>query len=289
MQKNIEEKFFKEKPEFVRFMDEAMSREPCQPAPMVAENGDIIEFCFEGHVFPVIRSGRRLFVACKPIAEAIGLSWSAQFELLNRDPVLSQVIRMIRMTSKGRDGKTYQVEMLCLPIEYLNGWLFKVDVSRLKDEDAQVRLIRYQERCYPALFEHFFGGGRRERGLSEAEIRRIIREELRTRENEEKQAIRLARELGYAEGVKAALEAVRRYEQCNHRNRPAHFLIRLMRYEALGLKDWEVRRLLKCSEAAVRRGRKVLRELGVTPEMAQLPLFQKNGKNRQLGGIHEPC
>jgi len=111
--------------------------------------------------------------------------------------------------------------------------------------------------------------------LSEDEIRRIIREELRAREAEEEQTIRLARELGYAEGVRAALEAVRRYEQCNLRRRPAHFLIRLMRYEAMGLRTWEIRRLLKCSKDAVRRGRKVLRELGVTPEMAQLPLFQK--------------
>jgi len=80
----------------------------------------------------------------------MGLNWTAQREMIRRDQVLNSVGRMIRST--GKDGKQY--EMLCLPLEYLNGWLFKIDISRYKGE-LKERLILYQKRCYIVLFEHF--------------------------------------------------------------------------------------------------------------------------------------
>ncbi len=66
------------------------------------------------------------YVAMKPICENIGLAWNAQFERIRRDDVLSSTVVMITIVAE--DGK--KREMLCLPIQYLNGWLFGIDVKK---------------------------------------------------------------------------------------------------------------------------------------------------------------
>ena len=94
-----------------------------------------------------------IYTAIKPICENIGLAWNAQLERINRDEVLNSTVRMIRMVAN--DGKNR--EMLCLPIHYLNGWLFGVDTNRVK---AQIKetLITYKKECYQALFDYWNNG-----------------------------------------------------------------------------------------------------------------------------------
>lgn len=93
------------------------------------------------------------YTAMKPICENIGLSWHAQFERMNRDEILSQCILIIRMVAE--DGKNR--EMICLPIEYLNGWLFGIDINRCKPEIRET-LIKYKKECYQALHDYWFKG-----------------------------------------------------------------------------------------------------------------------------------
>ena len=93
------------------------------------------------------------YTAMKPICENIGLSWHAQFERMNRDEILSQCILIIRMVAE--DGKNR--EMVCLPIEYLNGCLFGIDVNRCKPEIRET-LIKYKKECYQALHDYWFKG-----------------------------------------------------------------------------------------------------------------------------------
>jgi hypothetical protein len=47
--------------------------------------------------------------------------------------------------------------MICLPLEYLNGWLFKVPASRYKGWKREA-VIRYQKKCYLALHDYFIHG-----------------------------------------------------------------------------------------------------------------------------------
>jgi len=93
-------------------------------------------------------------VAMKPICQNIGLDWEAQRQRIMRHSVLKQVACMIKATSLGADGKAYLVDMLMLPINYLNGWLFGVDAERVKPE-IKVRLIAYQTECFEVLADHF--------------------------------------------------------------------------------------------------------------------------------------
>ena len=90
------------------------------------------------------------YVAMKPICENIGLDRKAQQDRIKRHPVLNSVRVMTTLT--GSDGKQY--EMLMLPLDYLNGWLFGVDASRVKPE-IKPRLLDYQRECFKVLAKHF--------------------------------------------------------------------------------------------------------------------------------------
>ena len=93
------------------------------------------------------------YTAMKPICDNIGLEWGSQYNRIKRDDVLNSVIFIMKMT--GNDGKDYQ--MICLPIEYLNGWLFGIDVNRCKPEIRET-LIKYKKECYQALHDYWFKG-----------------------------------------------------------------------------------------------------------------------------------
>jgi len=108
------------------------------------------EVAFYGDQVDVIERDGELYVAMKPICERLGVDWEAQRQLIQRDPVLSATACMVQTVAK--DGKNR--EMTCLPLSKLNGWLFKLDVSRY-DGDQRELLIRYQSECYDALYQHF--------------------------------------------------------------------------------------------------------------------------------------
>ena len=46
--------------------------------------------------------------------------------------------------------------MVCLPLDYLNGWLFKINANRYKG-DRRALIIKYQKECYRVLARHFLG------------------------------------------------------------------------------------------------------------------------------------
>ena len=93
------------------------------------------------------------YTAMKPICENIGLDWKSQYSRMKRDDVLNST--MVIITTVAEDGKNR--EMLCLPIQYLNGWLFGIDTNRCKPEIRDT-LIKYKKECYQALHDYWFNG-----------------------------------------------------------------------------------------------------------------------------------
>ncbi|MDO9914507.1 phage antirepressor N-terminal domain-containing protein, partial [Glaesserella parasuis] len=93
------------------------------------------------------------YTAMKPICENIGLAWEPQLLRMKRDDILSST--MIITIIVAEDGKNR--EMVCLPIEYLNGWLFGIDIKRCKPEIRET-LIKYKKECYQALHDYWFNG-----------------------------------------------------------------------------------------------------------------------------------
>lgn len=92
-----------------------------------------------------------VYVALKPIVEAIGLGWHGQFERVKRDPILAEGIRMIRIPLHNGGPQ----DALCLRLDLLNGWLFKIDSRRVKEAEVRQKVMVYQRECYGVLFKHF--------------------------------------------------------------------------------------------------------------------------------------
>lgn len=89
-------------------------------------------------------------VAIRPICDSLGLNWSGQYRRLKRDPELKSTVVM--MATVAEDGKARQT--VCLPLDRLNGWLFGVDVARVR-EDLRERMNWYRRECYAVLARHF--------------------------------------------------------------------------------------------------------------------------------------
>lgn len=106
---------------------------------------------FDNDQLSLIQEGNEQFVPVKPICTALGLDWETQRRMLERDIVLSSTT--VTMTVVAQDKKLR--EMVCLPLKYLNGWLFKINPSRYEGERLE-KIVRYQKECYQVLYQHFF-------------------------------------------------------------------------------------------------------------------------------------
>src|SRR5690606_26043528 len=71
---------------------------------------------------------------------------------IQRDPVLSEVVRsgIVTIPEVGKRS------MICLPLEFLNGFLFGINATRVKEE-IRDKLIQYQRECYLVLADAFLG------------------------------------------------------------------------------------------------------------------------------------
>lgn len=116
-------------------------------------------------IVSAVKDGETL-VPIKPICTAIGIDSKSQRNKIERHPILSSF--GVIMTSTGSDGKHY--EMMCLPVEYIFGWLFTID-SNSVSEEARPNVLRYQKECYHTLYAHFAGTSRRESEQNQIEIR----------------------------------------------------------------------------------------------------------------------
>ena len=97
-----------------------------------------------------------IFVPVRPICTLLGLNWAGQQQRIQRDAVLSEAVRSVFVTHT-EPNRTRQIEMLCLPLDYMHGWLFGLNANRVRPE-LRERIIRYQKECYRVLSEAFQEG-----------------------------------------------------------------------------------------------------------------------------------
>lgn len=139
-------------------------------------NMQILKAPFFGTEIVVVEYDNKPYVPMKPICENIGLAWHAQFERLKRKEVLSSGIRIIRTPSNGGEQ-----ESVCLPLHYLNGWLFGIDTNRVKPE-LKEKLVRYQKECYEVLWDYWTTGTARRDEIQER-LNRLLEDEGKSRAN----------------------------------------------------------------------------------------------------------
>jgi hypothetical protein len=111
---------------------------------------------YEDDVIAVRLANGAVFVPVRPIIERLGVDWSGQRRRINRDPVLSDEIRTVDVTST--EG-TRQVTrgVLCLPLDYISGFLFGLNAERVR-KDLRDKVINYQRECHKVLAEAFQEG-----------------------------------------------------------------------------------------------------------------------------------
>lgn len=88
------------------------------------------------------------YVAVKPICENLGIDWDSQRVKIKSNPILNSTTAIITVVAE--DGKLR--EMVCLPIDMINGWLFTINLNKVSEEIRPV-VFYYQKECYRALFE----------------------------------------------------------------------------------------------------------------------------------------
>lgn len=109
---------------------------------------------FYGSPLTTIKAGDQIMVAVKPICEAIGLDWSAQYRRLQRDAIMQGCVAIMAMQVP---GEIQTREVVTIPLGHLNGWLFGVSASRAKPE-IRDKLLQYQRECYQVLHDYWTKG-----------------------------------------------------------------------------------------------------------------------------------
>lgn len=113
----------------------------------------------------VIDEDNNIFVPVKPVCQALTIDFSAQVQHIKRHYILSSTV--VTLTTVAADEK--EREMLCLPLEYIYGWLFTIDAGQVAEGRKQT-VANYQLECNKALYEHFTGSMRRTIETNNAEI-----------------------------------------------------------------------------------------------------------------------
>ena len=109
---------------------------------------------FHGDRLVVIQQDGIEYTPAKPVCDRFGIDWEGQRQRIARDEVLDSATCMIKAQIPGDDQRRDHV---CLPLDYLNGWLFGVDVGRIRPE-LRERMILYKRECYRVLAQAFRGG-----------------------------------------------------------------------------------------------------------------------------------
>lgn len=115
--------------------------------------GEIVTVNFRGDELYGFKQDDGVYLAAKPMVEAMGLDWSAQLKRIKRDPILSEGMAIMATPFGRGDGQ----ECVCITLELVNGWLFTIDTLRIRDEAVRERVILYQRECYQVLHDHFAG------------------------------------------------------------------------------------------------------------------------------------
>ena len=85
---------------------------------------------YEDEITAVRIANGSAFVPIRPIVERLGLSWSGQRERVNRDAVLSELAATVRVT-RTEGNRQITRELLCIPLDYLSGFLFGINADRV--------------------------------------------------------------------------------------------------------------------------------------------------------------
>ncbi|MEM7797882.1 MAG: phage antirepressor N-terminal domain-containing protein [Chloroflexota bacterium] len=106
----------------------------------------------EHNIIVQLGENGNIYVAMRPLVESIGLDWSAQYRRIQRDNVLQKhMVTCVAVTAtQGR-------ELVCLPKEFVVGFLFGINTNRIKDPLVRENIDRFREEAHLFLDAAFTG------------------------------------------------------------------------------------------------------------------------------------
>ncbi len=129
-------------------------------------NNDIISIgevtipFYEDNLIVQLGEDGNIYVALRPIVEALGLSWGSQLNRIKRDAVLRKKIQTLSVfvtNTQGDESDGQNREVVCLPKQYISGFLFGISAGRIKDTAIQTKVLQFQEEAHLFLDAAFTG------------------------------------------------------------------------------------------------------------------------------------
>jgi hypothetical protein len=111
---------------------------------------------YDDELTAVMLAGGEIYAPVRRLCDNLGLSWAGQRERINRDKVLADALKTVRVTRTVKEGGRGggPIDTLCLPLDLVPGWLFGIQTSRVKEE-IRPKLIRYRRECFRVLWDAF--------------------------------------------------------------------------------------------------------------------------------------
>lgn len=125
----------------------------------VVSIGEVTIPFYEDNLIVQLGEDGEIYVVLRPIVEALGLSWGSQLNRIKRDAVLSKKMQTLSVfvTNTQGDDTGQHREVICLPKQYLSGFLFGISAGRIKDPELQTKIIQFQEEAHLFLDAAFTG------------------------------------------------------------------------------------------------------------------------------------
>lgn len=130
-----------------------------RPGDELISIGEVSIPFYEDRLIVQLGEDGEIYVALRPIIEALGLSWGSQLNRIKRDAVLSKKIQTLSVfvTNTQGEGDGQHREVICLPKQYISGFLFGISAGRIKDPKLQGKVIQFQEEAHLFLDAAFTG------------------------------------------------------------------------------------------------------------------------------------
>lgn len=121
--------------------------------------GEVTIPFYEDNLIVQLGEDGEIYVALRPIVQALGLSWGSQLNRIKRDAVLSKKMKVLSVFITNTQGEVegQNREVICLPKQYISGFLFGISAGRIRDPMLQAKVIQFQEEAHLFLDAAFTG------------------------------------------------------------------------------------------------------------------------------------
>lgn len=84
-------------------------------------------------IYAEVNENGNVFIPVKPLCQAIGVDPEGQRQRILRHYILSSTAFTVKVVAADEKDR----EMLCLPLEYVYGWIFTIDANLVAESNRE--------------------------------------------------------------------------------------------------------------------------------------------------------